>query len=478
MLAGMIPPPGPPAAWGAPGPAHPPAVVPDPGPGLRPPDLPAGRPPSALRRVLSVAGTVVAVATTWFSGMLGTAFSFPGDVTGGEALMGMLGFALAIGVATVVVWRSRYPVAVCLVGVAAGVLTPLGAVAALLALPWVWARADARRIAWCTVATVVAVVVSLGRDVPRAQPVFSLTAEDGSVLRFPLAVYVVVGSLALAASVGAGLVRRTARRAATAQRTAAVETRRAETLRDQADSLRVQADGLRAETDHLRTELTRQDERELIAREMHDTVAHHLSLVSLQASALEITTDDPDAGEAARTMRSSARRALEEMRTLISSLRDGSEGYSGVTPTLGDLARLLDDARGAGVDLLSTVFVTDADAAPPALTRAVYRVVQEALTNVTKHAPGARAEVDVRARPGDGVDVVVRNALPGSPYGTEPGVAAGAPAATPAPALPGAGAGILGMRERCDALGGTFSALVEGSQFVVRAHLPWPRTTP
>ena len=157
--------------------------------------------------------------------------------------------------------------------------------------------------------------------------------------------------------------------------------------------------------------LFRSDERELIAREMHDTVAHNLSVMSLQASALEVTTDDPDVADAARTMRSSAHRALDEMRALITSLREGSEQYTGSAPALGDLAALLDDARSSGVDLAATVFVSDADSAPPALTRAVYRVVQEALTNVMKHAPGARADVDVRARPGDGVDLTDRKSV-------------------------------------------------------------------
>ena len=131
---------------------------------------------------------------------------------------------------------------------------------------------------------------------------------------------------------------------------------------------------------------------------------------------------------------------------------------AGPAPRLADLPVLLDDARGAGVDIGATVFVDGGDTAPPALTRAVYRVVQEALTNAMKHAPGARVHVDLRARPGGGVDVTVRNAL-------APADAGGAP--------PSAGAGLVGMSERAQALGGRLTARVERDEYVVRAHLPW-----
>jgi len=404
---------------------------------------------------------VGAVAATFGVGMISASFASArhgNDITGGQLGVYMLCLVVLSGVCAAVVWRARYPVIVCLSTAAAGILLPVGALAPLLALPFVLAREERRRVlAGSAAATVLALGASLWRDAARGGDavIFSFRPTDGGETSYLApAGYVVIGALLVAVSVGAGLVRRYAGRAHVAQQTAAVETRRAETLRTHAEDLRSQ-------TDQLRTEISRQDERELIAREMHDTVAHNLSVMSLQASALEVTTDDPEVVDAARTMRSSAHRALEEMRALITSLRDGAEQYTGSAPALGDLATLLDDARSSGVDLAATVFVTDADSAPPALTRAVYRVVQEALTNVMKHAPGARADVDVRARPGDGVDLAVRNALTTGTSG-----------------VPGSGNGIVGMRERCEALDGTFSASVEDGRFVVRAHLPWERPAP
>ncbi|MGN7702065.1 sensor histidine kinase [Cellulosimicrobium sp. 22601] len=449
-----VPPPGP-VSYGVPyGPAQP---VPYDA-GWRP--TPAPRPGGA-RRFWSAAGTAVAVAATFFVGVLGMSFDATRhgpQISGGQLGLAILWIVLAACVSAAVVWRIRSPLAVCLGTAAAGILTPVGALAPLLALPFVLAREQRRPVlAGAVAATAAAVGASFWRDAARGGDavIFSFRPTDGGETSYLApAGYVVIGALLVAVSVGAGLVRRYAGRAHVAQQTAAVETRRAETLRTHAEDLRSQ-------TDQLRTEISRQDERELIAREMHDTVAHNLSVMSLQASALEVTTDDPEVVDAARTMRSSAHRALEEMRALITSLRDGAEQYTGSAPALGDLATLLDDARSSGVDLAATVFVTDADSAPPALTRAVYRVVQEALTNVMKHAPGARADVDVRARPGDGVDLAVRNALTADASG-----------------VPGSGNGIVGMRERCEALDGTFSAGVEDGRFVVRAHLPWERPAP
>ncbi|OLT54628.1 sensor histidine kinase [Cellulosimicrobium sp. CUA-896] len=412
-----------------------------------------------------------AVVVTFTVGMMASTFdaiAYGPTPSGAQLARTVLWWVLLAGVATAVVWRDRYAVVVCLSTAAAGVLTPVGAVAPLLALPFVIARERRWRVVvGCAAATALAVGVSFWRDEAREGEavIFSITSTglSGTSYLTP-AGYAILTALLVAASVGAGFLRRAVGRADAAQQVAAAENQRARVLSSQADELR--------------TEVSRQEERELIAREMHDTVAHELSLMSLQASAYEVSTDNPDVVDVARTLRSSAHRTLDEMRTLIASLRAGSEQYTGSAPALGDLATLLDDARAGGVDLTATVFVADADEAPAALTRAVYRVVQEALTNVMKHAPGARADVDVRARPGDGVDITVRNAvLPElNPYADAPVL--GDPGATVgASGIPGGGSGLVEMRERCEAMGGTFDAGVQDGRYVVRAHLPWVHPT-
>lgn len=412
-------------------------------------------PPSAgLERpsLWSRLGTVGVVAASLFSSLVAVSFAVTApDGTLMSLPMAALGFLLAALVAASLVWRRRWPVAICLATSAVAVVVPFDALAPLVALTWVIASADRRRWVWCTGAAALAVTASLWRDLSRAAAatVFATTSSvTGERLTMLPIGYLAIGVVALAAAIGVGLLRRYRADAAAARRTAGAQALEAETLRTQ--------------TDELRTELSRQDERELIAREMHDTVAHQLSLLSLHASALEVAADDPgtDVAEAARAMRSSAHRALEEMRALIASLRTEGDAFAGShggpAPRLADLPALIAEARDAGVDIGATVFVDQADDAPPALTRAVYRVVQESLTNAMKHAPGARVDVELRAAPGRGVDLAVRNAL-----GTASGSARSG------------GAGLVGMRERAEALGGTFRAGAVADAFEVRVHLPW-----
>ena len=399
--------------------------------------------------------TAMSVIAAGFFGMSEVAFAIPAgpDASPVFALLGLLLMLVAGGTGAALVWRRRFAVPVCVGTAAAGAVLPVGARASLIALPWVLATAGRRTAAWCTAAVGAAVTAAMVRDWAREGDAVMWATKDPEGVRTYLTGpgYVAMGVLALGVSVSVGLVRRFVTAAGTARRAA--------------EESELRAAELRTQTDRLRTELTRQEERELIAREMHDTVAHHLSLVSLHAAALEVSADDPatDVPESARSMRFSAHRALEEMRTLIASLRtagdDSAERYAGPAPRLVDLVALIDQARGAGADIGATVFVDGGDDAPPALTRAVYRVAQESLTNAMKHAPGARVAVDLRARPGDGVDVTVTNDL------VE--VASG----------PG-GAGLVGMRERAEALGGQFEAGARDGRFEVRVHLPWPAPVP
>ncbi|WP_407320109.1 histidine kinase [Isoptericola halotolerans] len=400
-------------------------------------------------------GTVGAAVVAWSCAMTGWAMVPSDTPTGSQLAADLLWFCVAAGVAASMVWRQRYPVVVCLATAAVGIVSPLGAVAPLIALPWVIARTDWRRSLLCGAATAAALVATFWRDGSRTAEnvIFSATFEDGGPMTYmsPLG-YTILGALVLGLSVGVGLLRHRATRADAdadaARAVAATEAGRAATWQQQSQSLQ--------------TELSRQEERDLIAREMHDTVAHQLSLMSLQASVLEVSSDDGEVGDVARSMRASAHHALEEMRTLITSLREGADDYGARSWSLDDLGDLLDSARERGVDLVATVFVSDGDSAPATLTRTVYRVVQESLTNAAKHAPGSRVAVNVRARPGDGIDISVRNPPTSAPASD---------------AVPGSGSGILGMRERCEALDGTFDAgRQDDGTFLVSAHLPWAPT--
>jgi signal transduction histidine kinase len=222
---------------------------------------------------------------------------------------------------------------------------------------------------------------------------------------------------------------------------------------------------LRAEADRrLREEQARMAERSRIAREMHDVLAHRISLLALHAGGLEVRPDLPAAQvrETAQLLRSTARQALEELRSVIGVLREepgGEQTQSAPQPTLSDIARLVDQTRQAGAHIEFAMAVQDAEAAPSGLGRDAYRIVQEALTNIGKHAGGSLARVRVTGAPEKGLHISVRNREVHSDSG---------------PALPGSGTGLLGLQERVALTGGTLVHGPDGlGDFVVEADLAW-----
>jgi signal transduction histidine kinase len=180
-------------------------------------------------------------------------------------------------------------------------------------------------------------------------------------------------------------------------------------------------------------------ERARIAREMHDSVAHHLTvIVALSDGALRAVTRAPgEAADAIRDVAGTARQALAETRRLLGVLRaDAGPDVRQPLPGLADLDDLLGRVRGAGLPVRYELSGTGADL-PPDVQLAIFRLVQEALTNTMKHAgPGASAVVRLRFTPAE-VLVEVQDDGPGS------GAQAGA-----------AGGGLTGMRERISAFGG------------------------
>ncbi|MDX2645181.1 histidine kinase [Streptomyces sp. PA03-1a] len=197
-------------------------------------------------------------------------------------------------------------------------------------------------------------------------------------------------------------------------------------------------------------------ERTRLAREMHDTVAHHISLIAVQSGALEATARGEEARAAAGTVRQLSRDALDELRHMVGLLRmPVAVGGEDAGPGLADLPTLL---AAAGPQVYGDLTALGRPGCPPPVQHAAYRTVQEALTNVRKHAPGARTEVTVRLA-ADALHVAVRNAPCGG--------------GAPGPALPSGGHGLTGLRERAAQLGGTLDAGPEpDGGFLVRATLP------
>ncbi|SRR5579871_1926741 len=206
------------------------------------------------------------------------------------------------------------------------------------------------------------------------------------------------------------------------------------------------------------------EERQRIARELHDVVAHHMSVIAIQAEAGPYKVQDPpkELVESFAEIRASALSGLKELRRVLGVLRSDTPDIA-PQPGLDDLDGLLDSARSAGVTVTAGVSGT-ARPLPAGVDLSAYRIIQEALSNAMRHAPGA--EVQVKLYYGDAALVVeVRNDH--------------CPPATPAPGeqdgMPGEGGGhgIIGMRERATMLGGHLQAgPTEKGEFLVTAALP------
>ena len=377
--------------------------------------------PSTLDAALAVFALMVSV---------GPQFAHAGEGVPGPALRG-LGVALAIVAATALLWRRRNP------------LLALAFVESLVVVMLIAVRADLR---FGAVPLVICVYTAAARG-PRARTLRAAAIVAGVNAAIVAGEYVTghwqgIGDVVFntvliggAWAVGDNIGTRRAYLAGLVERAERLERER--------------------ETATQRAAL---EERTRIARELHDVVAHHVSAIAVQAGAAqEIAAADPGrAAEVLRTIQATSRQALAEMRAIVGVLHEDSAGALAPAPRLADLDALAAQSRAAGLDVRITV-----DGAPRALPEALdlsaYRIVQEALTNTLKHAGAARVEVTVRYGQ-DSVELVVE----------DDGRAGGAAAA-----LPGAGRGLVGMRERVALFHGRLElGRAPGGGFRVHAVLP------
>lgn len=216
------------------------------------------------------------------------------------------------------------------------------------------------------------------------------------------------------------------------------------------------AEAARADAVAARVNEARLAERERIAREMHDVVAHRISLVAMHAGALAYRTNlDPDEARAtARLIQGNAQASLEELRAMLTTLRHADAPPEPPQPTLAELPVLLADAEDAGQRITLT---TSGEVAtvPVRVSRQALRIVQESLTNARKHAPGTPVTLAVTVGEG-AVLLQCANPLPQAV----------------ARDRQGAGLGLVGVSERVAAVGGTVTYGVHGGEYVVAATLP------
>jgi signal transduction histidine kinase len=213
---------------------------------------------------------------------------------------------------------------------------------------------------------------------------------------------------------------------------------------------------LAAERDEARGEQAAMGERARIARELHDVVAHHISMIVVQADTARLATEGmpPEGRERLLSIRATARDAMDELRRVLGVLRDdaGTEAETAPQPGLDRLDELLEAARGAGTPV-RLILQGRAEPLAAGVDLAAYRIVQEALTNARKHAPNAAVDVELRYEPG-ALHLRVSDDGPGA-SGTQEGH------------------GLLGMRERAATVGGSVrTGPGERGGFVVEAELP------
>jgi signal transduction histidine kinase len=323
-------------------------------------------------------------------------------------------------------WRRAHPMAVFVLAFAANTFSPLALGAGLVAVCTAASRLRGRALTAVVVLTVAASVVF---------PLVNPTAGEIVKVGFPAFLLTMI-------AFGWGLYMR-ARRELVA-------------------SLRERAERLAADQERS-AEQAREAERRRIAREMHDVLAHRLSLLSVHAGALEFHPDAPpgEIAEAAAVIRTSAAAALADLRQVITVLREDATAADGPPqPGFGQLADLLEESRSAGMTLNAHIDLADVGELPAALGRTAYRVVQEGLTNARKHAPGAPVEVTVTAD-GEAVMAEVISRRPAVMTGPVPAASAGA------------GAGLIGLAERAALAGGR---LEHGpntiGDFILRATIP------
>jgi len=207
-------------------------------------------------------------------------------------------------------------------------------------------------------------------------------------------------------------------------------------------------------------EHTARGERARIARELHDVVAHHISMVAVQAETARLTTPGIPADGAKRLLAigDTAREALTEMRRLLGVLREDADTEvpdRRPQPGLGQLAELLDEARDASGAVTRLIVSGAPSTLNSGVELATYRIVQEALTNARRHAPGAAIDVELHFSD-HGLLLRIRDNGPGPPA-----------------EAPDGGHGLLGMRERAAAVGGELHVgAALGGGFLVEAEMP------
>jgi signal transduction histidine kinase len=342
--------------------------------------------------------------------------------------------------AVALIWRNRFPKSVAAVAAVLGALSFSGI--AFLAALYLLAK---RRLDWWVAAVI---ALCLGAEaLVGVEPL----GWDGSLLAVVL--------LAAIAAWGA------------------YRGQRARNLEARLLSLRERAELAEAER-NAETERSKLAERHRIAREMHDTLAHRMSLVAVQAAALQVDAPDADTAHAAKVIRETAHAALGELREVLGVLHEEETAQTPTAPSgIADIPALTDEWRRAGVAVDYAPQSGLVDGIPDAVGRAAFRVVQEGTTNVARHAPEANATVTLERHSPERLSAE-RHSPESDGAGTlsdesELRITVVNGPSGPGDAAPGAGLGLIGLAERVHLLGGSLEHGPTTAGFELKARIPF-----
>ncbi|WP_167146817.1 sensor histidine kinase [Actinomyces sp. ZJ308] len=481
------------------------------------PAVPAPALSPSQRRALEIALAVLRSVGLFALCLLGSLTSLGSQIGHEQALkqtgnvpIEITSFLIGLVLLVAVLLRRRWPVPITVASALAGMALYLDTTVGLIAFTTVVRRARSLRdpMPWATGALLaVGTLVALARDASHGSTGNSMigVVTSGSsdshdphvITHVPaeLVLFLAVVAMALPVAVGLWLRARDGEKEA---------RRRAQEAADASARAERAAEEQAQTSTRLADTVSLQSERERVAREVHDGLGHRLSLLALHAAALEQgvlstsdssgasspaeASDEDDPRAAAQRVREEAQGAMRDLRSLLAVLRE-PVGAAEPAPRLEDLKEVVDGVLAASQPLSSSIYLDRAAEADEVLSRAVYRIVQESLTNARKHSPGMSVRLRVEGGPDTGIDITCSNRIPRQEAASgqdaqRPGaceelpaddVGAGSGTGTDLP--PGdarGGSGLRGMARRAEICGGTFHAGPDGrGRFVVSAHLPW-----
>ncbi len=351
--------------------------------------------------------------------------------------LGAIRFLIAILLLLFIPWYRKIPLVLMIAGGFYAVIIQGDPYVMAIGLT-VWMVRAEHRWQWIVAgAGLFGIVINIGWHI-----LALLRMPDGAAVQAYIVAVLTVGFLAVAIVLATSILTRQRRRI------------------EQADAT---VEAVEHDRDTISTQMTRQTEREHLAREVHDTLAQRLTALSLQTGQMQnqlAQYPDADLSTALKATKQYSDQALRDLRNLVSTLREHGEEETAV-PSVApdgfhDLKRLFDDASDQGLVLYPLIVLNGYDTAPDELQRAVVRITQEALTNVMRHSPDQTVQLRFEGQPGEGLLMEFMNRRD-----------------TQAQFDGGSGTGVLGITERAALLGGNAHAEFLPEHFRLTVRLPW-----